>query len=265
MAAVTPEAVRTFHQDRIGPLGSTLVLAGDFSSDPVALVARHFGGWANPAQQQVAQQTPGAAGRRMLLVHRPGAVAADVRLGGYAIDRLDPRWSAVSVASYAMGGAFLSRLNAVLREDKGYTYGVRLNFTPLRTGGSFAVQGSFRTDVVVDALSIARDLLDVGRAPFAEQEVADAIAYFTGVSPLRYATADGVADQAATQVLAGLPDDYVDQSLAQLRAVTPDEANSAYTSLVRPEELTLVLVGDAEQLADPLRASGFDDLEVITP
>jgi predicted Zn-dependent peptidase len=185
-----------------------------------------------------------------------------VRYGSFGIDRLDPRWSAISVASYAMGGAFLSRLNAVLREEKGYTYGVRMNFGPLRTGGSFAVQGSFRTDVVVDALATTRDLIKVDSVPFSSQEVDDAVAFFTGVSPLRYATADGVADQAATQVLAGLPDDYVDRSLALLRSVTPEGATEAYRSVVHPDDLTLVVVGDAERLADPLRASGFADLEV---
>ena len=162
-----------------------------------------------------------------------------------------------------MGGAFLSRLNAVLREEKGYTYGVRMNFGPLRTGGSFAVQGSFRTEVLVDALAATRDLIKVDAAPFtAARRSSDAVAFFTGVSPLRYATADGVADQAATQVLAGLPDDYVDRSLALLRSVTPEAATEAYGSLVHPDDLTLVVVGDAERLADPLRASGFEDLEV---
>ena len=123
-----------------------------------------------------------------------------------------------------MGGAFLSRLNAVLREDKGYTYGVRMAFSPLQQGGSFAVQGSFRTEVVADALQITRDLIDVGPSPFTAQEVDEAVAFYTGVSPLRYATADGVADQAANQALMGLPDDYVDRSLALLRSVTPESA-----------------------------------------
>jgi len=198
-----------------------------------------------------------------LLIDRPGAVQADVRFGSFGIDRLDPRWSAISVASYTMGGAFLSRLNAVLREVKGYTYGVRMNFGPLRTGGSFAVQGSFRTEVLVDALATTRDLINVDTTPFTDQEVSDAVAFFTGVSPLRYATADGVADQAATQALAGLPDDYVDRSLALLRSVTPESATEAYRSVVHPDDLTLVVVGDAERLADPLRASGFADLEVL--
>ena len=84
--------------------------------------------------------------------------------------------------------------------------------------------------MVVDALSITRDLIDVGGTPFTDREVAEAVAFLTGVSPLRYATADGVADQAATQVLAGLPEDYVDRSLALLRSVTPESATAAYTS-----------------------------------
>ena len=262
---VTPDAVSAFHHDHFGPAGTTLILAGDFAEDPIAGAERSLGSWRNNDQRRVVAEEPAAGIRRMVLIDRPGAVQADVRLGGFGIDRLDPRWSAISVASYAMGGAFLSRLNAILREEKGYTYGVRMNFGPLRTGGSFAVQGSFRTEVVADALAITRELITVDQAPFTSQEVDDAVAYFTGVSPLRYATADGVADQAATQILAELPEDYVDRSLALLRSVTPDAATEAYRSVVNPDELTLVVVGDAERLADPLRATGFPDLEVRTP
>jgi predicted Zn-dependent peptidase len=265
VSQVTPEAVGAFHHEHFGPAGTTLILAGDFADDPVTVAERSLGSWRNDDQRRVVAEEPAAGIRRLVLLDRPGAVQADVRLGGFGIDRLDPRWSAISVASYAMGGAFLSRLNAVLREDKGYTYGVRMNFGPLRTGGSFAVQGSFRTEIVADALAITRELIDVDQAPFTSQEVDDAVAFFTGVSPLRYATAEGVADQAATQVLARLPEDYVDRSLALLRSVTPEAATEAYRSVVHPDELTLVVVGDADRLADPLRAAGLPDLEVRTP
>jgi zinc protease len=262
---VTPEEVAAFHHDHFGPAGATLILAGDFTDDPIAVAERSLGSWRNVEQRRVMTEEPTPGPRRTLLIDRPGAVQADVRFGSFGIDRLDPRWAAISIASYAMGGAFLSRLNAMLREEKGYTYGVRMNFGPLRTGGSFAVQGSFRTDVLVDALAITRDLIKVDDAPFSSQEVDDAVAFFTGVSPLRYATAEGVADQAATQILAGLPDDYVDRSLALLRSVTPEAATEAYRSIVDPDEMSLVVVGDAERLADPLRASGFSDLEIRPP
>jgi zinc protease len=92
--------------------------------------------------------------------------------------------------------------------------------------------------------------------------VTAAITYFVGVSPLRYATADGVADQAASHVLNNLGDDWVDRNLAAVAAVTPETATAAYQELVHLDDLTLVVVGDAEKLAGPLRAAGFDDLEV---
>ncbi|HEY5848611.1 MAG TPA: pitrilysin family protein [Microlunatus sp.] len=262
VAAVTPEAVRAFHADHFGPSGATLVLAGEFASDPLAMAERHLGGWTNEGQVAVVHEAARPAPQTSVLIDRPGAVQADLRLGGFAPDRKDPRWADLTVASYAMGGAFLSRLNAVLREEKGYTYGVRLNFGPLRTGGSWAVQGSFRTEVLVDAVAEARRLLDVADAPFTAAEVEAAVSFFVGLSPLRYATADGVADQAATQVLADLPDGYVDQSLAELRAVTAGSATSAYRSVVDLEDVSLVVVGHAETLADGLRDSGFTDLEI---
>ncbi|MDX6323273.1 MAG: zinc protease [Propionibacteriaceae bacterium] len=262
VAQVTPEAVRSFHRDHFGPVGAKLVMAGDFADDPAALAERVFGGWQNPGQRIDPIQPAAAADRRRLIIDRPGAVQADIRLGGFGIDRADPRWADISVASYAMGGAFLSRLNAVLREEKGYTYGVRMSFAPMTVGGSFAVQGSFRTDVVGDALAQARSLLSVAGSPFTQQEVDDAVAYVVGVSPLRYATADGVADQAATQILADLGQDYVTRNLEELRAVTPESATRAYESLVNPDDLSLVIVGDAASLADPVRKAGFEDVEI---
>ncbi|SDU90581.1 Predicted Zn-dependent peptidase [Microlunatus sagamiharensis] len=267
VARVDGAAARHFHAEHLGPAGASLVLAGDFGgTDPHDLAQRWFGDWANDAQVRTPQEQAAPGARRHVVLHRPGAVQADVRYGGFGIDRLDPRWPAASVATYAMGGAFLSRLNAVLREEKGYTYGVRMSLTPLRSAGSFAIGGSFRTDVVADSVRLARELADVsgpeGR-PFTAEEVADAVTYTSGISPLRYATADGVADQAAVNRLVGLGDDYVTRNLAELRQVTPEAATQAYTSLVDVDALTLVVVGDADVIADPLRDLGFDDLEVV--
>jgi len=263
VSAVTAEAVRAFHRGQVDPVRMTLAIGGDFAGDPLSTVEAAFGDWPGAGPDRPAHQVAGSGPRRTMIIHRPDAVQADIRFGGRGIDRRDPRWAATTVASYAMGGAFLSRLNSVLREERGYTYGVSLAFSPMRTGGTFAVQGSFRTDVVAAALTEASALLDISGKPFTAEEVLNAQRFFTGVSPLRYATADGVVDQRATQLLADLPADYVDRNLAALRAVTPDSASQAYTEIVSVPDLTLVVVGDADALADPLRAAGFPDLEVV--
>ena len=263
VAAITSAAAHQFHRDHFGPRDAKLILAGELPDGVESLVERHFGGWTSTQQRAADHQPPEPGGRRAVIVHRPGAVQADLQLGGFGIDRNDPRWADISVASYIMGGAFLSRLNSVLREELGYTYGVRMGFQPLRTGGTFAVSGSFRTEVIGDALTRARSLLSLTDRPFTEVEVKDAVTYFAGVSPLRYATADGVVDQAAIQALALLPDDYLDQRLAKLRDVTPESAAAAYESLVNPDQLTLAIAGDADKITQPLKDAGFADVAII--
>lgn len=264
VSAIEAADARQFHRDHFGPTGTKLIVAGELPQDVAALAHQHFGGWQNPHQRRVGHQPPTPGQRQAVIVHRPGAVQADVQFGGFGIDRADPRWPDISVASYIVGGAFLSRLNAVLREELGYTYGARLGFAPLRNGGTFAMSGAFRSDVIGDALLQAQRLLSIADRPFTEDEVGNAITYFTGTSPLRYATADAVADQAAVQALAQLPDDYLDRRLAAIRRVTPESATEAYLSLVDPDRMTLIVAGDADAIADPVRQAGFSDVSVIS-
>lgn len=257
VAAVTPDAARDFHRRHYGPRGATLVLAGDFADDPVEIARAAFEHWQNPDQIGVEHQATAPAPPTLTLVDRPGSVQADLRLGGFGVDRHDPRWPDFQVGSYAVGGAFLSRLNKVLREERGYTYGVSLQNSPMRSGGTYAVSGSFRTEVLAPALVEARALLDISDRPITRAEVDDAINYFAGVSPLRYATAEGIADQTASNVAQGLALDYVNTYLAGIRAATPESATAAYADVVDLAALTLVVVGDAETLVPELAAAGF--------
>lgn len=245
VAAITPESVRGYHAEHYRPDAATLILAGDLTGlDASALARDCFGDWESGDRSRAEQPRPDyrPAGRR--IVDRPGSVQADIRLGGPGIDRTDPRWPAFQVATYAMGGAFGSRLNKVLREEKGFTYGISMAGSPLRSGGAFTISGSFRTEVVAEALREIERILDIDRSPFTDAEVTAAISFLAGVAPLRYATADGVADQTALQLLYGLPEDWLTGYLDAVRAVTPEQATAAYTEIVGATDKTLVAVGD---------------------
>jgi predicted Zn-dependent peptidase len=145
----------------------------------------------------------------------------------------------------------------VLREEKGFTYGVHLVNSPMRDGGLLAVQGSFRTDVVVEALDLARELLAITGKPITTQEVLDAVTYSNGIAPLRYSTAQGVTERVASLVAAGLSAEFVNTNALALTRVTPESATQAISELLPPDTLTLVVVGDAAALRDPLVAAGW--------
>lgn len=256
VANIAADDVAALHRRWYQPGGSLLVLAGDFATDPMAAAAAAFNAW-SPSELPTPAHHRTLPGRpTVVLVDRPGSVQADVRLGGFGIDRTDPRWAAFQVAGHAMGGGFLSRLNRLLREERGYTYGVRFAAHPYRSGGMFAVQGSFRGDSALPAIVEARDLL--AGEPFTPAEVGEAIDFLVGVTPLRFASASGVMEQVLALRAVGMGPERVDAHLAAVRAVTPEAATEAFAGIVRPEDLSLAIVGDAETLAEPLRAEGFD-------
>jgi len=258
LRTVTGDDVRAFHAERYGPQGATLVLAGDFPHDPTALVEETFGGWDNPGRRPATHEVPGPGPRRLLLVDRPGSVQADVRMARFTIDRGDPRWADLQIAAYALGGAFLSRLNSVLREEKGYTYGVHAVTAPLRSGGYTTVSGSFRNDAVADAVATIPGLLDVNDRPLTAREVDAARTYLAGVQPLQYATASGICNGVMSLLTAGLGPDFVDRLRTAYQQVTPESATRVAADLLPPADLSLVVVGDAGVLAGPLGDHGFD-------
>lgn len=247
---IQPADVRAFHEAHYGPRGATLVIAGDFAGlDPVAMADEAFGDWSGPAATHHHEQLVPAA-RRRRLISRPGAVQADIRIAAPAIDRTDPRWPAFQVACAIVGGTFQSRLNSVLREKRGYTYGVYLSASPLRRHGFATVSGSFRTEVVPAAVDEALVLLDIASKPFKAAEVRRAVSYLTRTAPLRYATATGVAQQALSLATMGLDWRHVDALAAQLATVTAEEATAAFTE-IWPEDPAVLVVGD------PSLASGL--------
>lgn len=263
---ITSADVHAFHATHLDPTRATLVLGGDFSAgDPLPLIESVFGRWTGIGLPPAAHPAPVPGRSRIVLADRPGAVQANVALGGIAPDRTDPRWADLTVAAHAVGGAFWSRLNRILREERGFTYGISMGMVPFRTGGAYTVASSFRTDVTAPALAEARRLMSLDNAPITAEEVGDAVAFSTGLAPLGFATARGVVDQTASNVLNGLPLAHVDDHLAHLRRVTPESAARAYSEVVDPATMSIVVAGDAQALIGPLAEVGIVPDEVVRP
>ena len=246
--SIRPADVVSFRDARYTPAGATMIIAGDLSGvDAVGAVDGAFGRW-NPAITPLSPDLiePGIPARSV--VHREGAVQADIRMGWYGIDRHDPRWAGLQVGLAIMGGMFTSRLNNTLREEKGYTYGVSMNSHPFRAGGIIDLATSTRTSAAPDLISDALEILDA--APFTQEEVDQAIGYLTLSAPLAFDTAEAVSSQAATLAAAKLPLDYVTTSLAAIRRVTPTDAYDAFRELIDPSLASIIVVADQSTLPD---------------
>ena len=272
VTAIDSAAVRAFYEKHVRPATATAVVVGDLTDvDLDALLGETLGAWtgsqaeARPVPPVTADDTG-----RVIIVDRPGAVQTQLLIGRVGADRHDRVWAAQVLGTYCLGGTLTSRLDRVLREEKGYTYGVRafgqvLRSAPDGTGAAMlAISGSVDTPNTGPALD---DLWKVLRTLAAEgltdPERDVAVQNLVGVAPLKYETAAAVAGTLADQVEQHLPDDYQATLYQQLAATGTVEATAAAVSAFPVDRLVTVLVGDAAQIEGPVRALGVGEVTVV--
>ncbi|WP_254811494.1 M16 family metallopeptidase [Streptomyces cavourensis] len=267
-------AVRAFFDAHVRPATATAVIVGDLTGiDLDALLADTLGDWAGDAGQArpVAPITADDTGR-VVIVDRPGAVQTQLLIGRIGPDRHESVWPAQVLGTYCLGGTLTSRLDRVLREEKGYTYGVRAFAQVLRSAGAdaggaamLAISGSVDTESTGPALE---DLWKVLRTLAAEgltdAERETAVQNLVGVAPLKFETAASVASTLADQVEQHLPDDYQAQLYARLAETGTVEATAAVVNAFPVDRLVTVLVGDAAQIAEPVKALGIGEVTVVS-
>ncbi|WFE27173.1 pitrilysin family protein [Solwaraspora sp. WMMD791] len=262
VAAVTVADVVDFHRAWFTRPG-TLLVAGDLDLiDLDALGAAAFAG-ASGASPEVEPALPVVLrdSRRIILVDRPGAVQSAVRLGHPAPHRAHPDYVPMSLASTVLGGAFTSRLNHLIREVRGYTYGIRSDFGMSRRFGRFSISSSVQTGVTAPALVDAVGEVSRTQADgVTEEELSVARSWRAGQLSVELQTPGAIASALATLVVHGLPDDYHATLREQLLSATVEQVSAAAATHLHAQGLTLVVEGDAAQTRDELAASGLGEL-----
>lgn len=250
------------------PEDGGLVVVGDVDPGEVrAMVLEHLGGWSGaPATAAAFTAEPATRDRRVWIVHRPGAAQSEIRVGHVGAKRSVPDYYPLSIANMVLGGMFTSRLNLNLRERNGFTYGVRSRFAFRSEPGPFQVSTAVGNDVTAAAVrEIVHELHTIVADGPTEEEVAAARDYAAGVFGLRLETAGQVATRVSQLVVYGLPDDHFDRYRDDVRAVTREQAAKAAALHIRPDEVQIVVVGDADVVGDELRALDLGPVEVVEP
>ena len=267
VAGLTPAELRTVHELACLPSHAALVVAGDLDPAAVARVAESmFGGWNGPdAVTAGPVDDAGAVDARFVrVVHRPGSVQTEIRIGHRGLPRLHPDYHAVVVMAAILGGLFNSRLNMNLREEKGYTYGASAGFDLRRGHGPFSARAAVNTEVTVPALREFLVELDrIREVPVTDEELRAARNYLIGVFPLRFETPGPVAGSLAGLFVHGLPDDELDRYRSSIEAVSADDVLRVARAHIRPEAAAVVLVGDHDQFGADLEAAAIGPVDVV--
>lgn len=249
------------------PLGSaTLIAVGDV--DPEAFADRiesRLGKAPTPFAPPAPEIVP--ADRKGLSIHlidRPDAAQTELRLGHAAVGRRHADYVPLLLLNTLLGGKFTSRINLNLRERHGFTYGATTRLGGRLGPGPFSVAAAVATESTGAAVrEVLFELNRIRTEQVSEEEMEETRRYITGVFPYSSQTLGDVAKRLEVLSIYDLPDDYYDRYLERIASVDRAELLELSGRHIRPDELAIVAVGPAEQLARQLEPLG--PVEVVSP
>ena len=265
LAALTRQDFQAFHRQYFVPNNMILAIVGDVTSEEAfAAAQRVFGGWARADVPAANPIEPPPSARRIVIIDKPDAVQTSIRVGQLAIPRKHADYMAWDLAVKILGGEGANRLHQVLRSQYGLTYGAEADTEARKDAGDYVAQTDTRTDTTGQALRLMIDeFARLPRERVGERELSDAQAYLAGSFPLTIETPDQIATQVLNVLFFDLPISEIGSFRERVLAVTPDDVQRVARQYVKPDRLSIVLVGNARAFASQLIELGLGGYEVI--
>ena len=263
--AITKADVVDFHQRYFKPGRALITVVGDVTPAAIRpVVERGLSSWSAGGDRPAFSFPPLPAPRRtaIYLVDKPGAAQSTFALGLPGPSRSTPDYYALQVMNTILGGMFQARLNANLREEKGYSYGVGSSFgfgkgpNPFRTGGD--VVGDKTDASLVEFMKELRGI--TGARPVTQEELLTAKESLVQRLPATFASVSAINGAIGGLWLQGLPDSYYQQYTKAIMAVTAEDVLRVAKQHLDLDHFAIVIVGDRKSVEGPLRSTNVAPL-----
>jgi len=260
------EDVKNYYDNNLTSLGTKVVIVGDVSQAEILPKLAFLNKL--PKKKITLPKidpTPSVDKTKVYLVDVPKAAQSEFRVGystGLKYDATGDYYKSY-LTNFPLGGAFNSRINLNLREDKGWTYGARSGFSGDEYSGEFSFSSGIRANATDSALvEVMKELKNYAANGPTEEEVAfmksavgqrDALAYETGFQKAAFISR--ILDY-------NLPADFVEQQNKILKGMTAAQMKAMAQKYLHPEKMNILLVGDKQKILEGVKKLGYDIVEL---
>ena len=250
----TVAGIKEFYADNFGAKRAYLYVAGRFDSAELKkAIAESFGAWSpGPAPSE---HIPHPKPRHVLdLTDRPGAAQSTLRIGLPVPGPNSPDAIPLDVTNALLGGSFGSRIVANLREQKGYTYSPRSSISTRYHDAYWVEAADVTTQYTGPSLKeIFAEVTRLQNEPPSEAELKGIETYLSGFFVIQNSSRSALVNQLDDVDFQGLGDDYLKNWVQNVNAVTPEKVQQMTRQYIKPEEMTIVIVGDKSKIADQIK------------
>lgn len=253
---LTLEDVKTFYRENYGPANAEIIVVSDIASKEIVKQLQVFNNWQGQSSTMPPIKAfPALAANTLYFIDKPGAAQSEIRIGKRALNYdATGEYFRADLMNYNLGGAFNSRINLNLREDKGYTYGARSFFSGNDFRGIYRAQAGVRADTTADSIQQFRnEIRAFQETGLTDKEInfmknaigqRDARAYETPNQKLGFLSEIMTYDLDKT---------FVDEQNTILANIGKDELNLLAAKHLKLDEMITVVVGDKAKVLDSLK------------
>lgn len=265
---ITLKDVQQFYSSHFRPGNSQLLILTNLKKAAVLKSFSLFEQWKGQSKEaNINLSPPDTTTGIIYLVDKENAPQSLIRIGNRSVKKdITGEFFRLLLMNHPLGGSPSSRLYLNLREDKGFTYGVRSMFRGDEFSGSFLTTTSVRTDVTGE--SVSELLKEIGQ--YADSGItAEELSFMQTSIPqsqaLKYVQPKAKLGFLAQIIEYDLDPDYAQQQLEILEKMTAKEINKLARKHLNTDEMIIVVVGDAKQVRPQLESLDYKviDYKVI--
>jgi len=250
---LTIQDVKDFYAGNFGAQRAHLYVAGKFDAAAVKkAIAESFTNW-NKGPERM-ENVPVLKQQHVLdVTDRPGAPQSTLMVGLPVPPATSPDAVSLIVTNALLGGSFNSRITANIREAKGYTYSPRSEVSRRYHDGYWAETADVTTQFTGPSLKeIFAEVTRMQQEPVTDAELKGIQNYLSGIFIIQNSNRSALIGQLENVDFQGLGENYLKTYVGKVNGVTPADVQKMTQSYIKPEEMTIVVVGDKTKIADQL-------------
>ncbi|EOR94385.1 Protease, insulinase family/protease, insulinase family [Arcticibacter svalbardensis MN12-7] len=265
VSAITLDDVKNFYRSNFSPSVTNLVIVGDIEQNTIMPKLGFLSKWeAKPVEMPATPKVATIEKTKIFLVNKDKAAQSEIRIGYIALPfDATGEFYRVNIMNYILGGAFNSRINLNLREDKGYTYGAGSYFSGSESAGPYTAYAGVRSDVTDSSVvEFMKEIKRFEETGITDQELAFVKSAMGQSDARKYETAFQKAAFLNNIIRYNLDLSFVSQQSAILQGITKDQVNALSSKYLTVDKMSIVVVGDKATIKPGLEKLGYEIVEL---
>jgi len=258
---ISLDDVKAFYQSQFKPENGQIIVVSDLSQQAIATQFKQLVNWHGKGQKLnlVIDQAKPKTGA-IYLVHKDNAAQSAIRIGKRSLtEDITGEFYRAYLMNFPLGGAFNSRINLNLREDKGYTYGASTYFSANKLTGTFVASAEVRADATDKAIvEFINEISQYAEKGISDEELAFMRKAINQKDALKYETPRAKLGFLAKILEHDLTPNFVEQRADIVDNISKDQINTLAKKHLDINEMIIVVVGNAPVLKPQLEALGYE-------